>query len=108
MQSKNLLYLLLVVISITLSACSKTKKLIGLEKDVPNEFLIEKRNPLVLPPDYKILPPNKDTKIDKNKKSNNSLKSILDKNFNPKKEQSSKSTPSNSGDIENEILKQIK
>jgi hypothetical protein len=108
MQSKILLYLLLVVIPITLNACSKTKKLIGIEKDIPNEFLIEKRDALVFPPDYKILPPNSDSKIDKNKKSNNSLRSILDKNFNQKKKQSSKSTSGNSGDIENEILKQIK
>mgnify|MGYP006113961993 CR=1 FL=1 len=107
MQSKNLFYLLLIFISITLNACSDLKKTVGLEKDVPNEFLIEKRNPLVFPPDYKILPPNSDKKIDKNNQSNDSLRGILDKNFN-KKKQSSISTEGNSNSIENEILKQIK
>ena len=108
MQNKNLFYLLLIFMLTTLNACSNVKKAVGIEKDVPNEFLIEKRDRLVLPPDYKILPPGTDNNVEKNKKSTDSLKNILDKSFNQKKEQSRKSTPSNSTSIENEIMKKIK
>lgn len=108
MKNKKTIYLLLIFVLITLNACSNLRKAIGIEKDVPNEFLIEKRDPLVFPPDYNILPPGTDNKVKKNDNSKSSLKNILDKNFNQKKEQSRKSTSDNSASIENEILKKIK
>ena len=73
-----------------------------------NEFLIEKRDPLTLPPDYSILPPDSNAKPNKNKKSTDSLKSIFDKDLNSQKKSSSKTIPANTKGIENEILKQIK
>ena len=79
-----------------------------MEKDVPNEFLIEKRDSLTLPPDYNILPPNSNSKINKNTKPVNSLKSIFDKDLNNQKKTSSKNIPDDSKGIKNEILKQIK
>ena len=108
MYNKNLFYLSLIVILIVFNACSNLKKAVGIEKEIPNEFLIEKRDPLVLPPDYKILPPGVYSKVEKNKEVNESLKNILDKNFNQKKEQTNESTSDISGSIENEILKKIK
>ena len=97
--------LLLILI---LSSCTSVKKTLGLEKDVPNEFLIEKRDPLTLPPDYNILPPNSNAKINKNKKSTSSLKLIFDKDLGSQKKSSSANVPSNTKSIENDILKQIK
>ena len=98
--------MLLVILS--LSSCTSVKKTLGLEKDVPNEFLIEKRDPLTLPPDYNILPPDSNAKTNKNKDSTSSLKSIFDRDLGGQKKSSSASVPGNTKSIENDILKQIK
>jgi len=107
MRNKNLFILLLSFI-LSLNSCTAFKKTLGMEKDVPNEFLIEKRDSLTLPPDYNILPPNSNSKINKNTKPVNSLKSIFDKDLNNQKKTSSKNIPDDSKGIKNEILKQIK
>ncbi len=46
-----------VVLSLSLAACSGTKKQLGLERDPPDEFAVVTRAPLSLPPDYKLRPP---------------------------------------------------
>jgi len=107
MNNKNLFTILWILI-LGLSSCSSLKKNLGFEKDVPNEFLIEKRDPLTLPPDFNILPPNSNAKINKNKESASSIKSIFDKDLGSQKKSSSGSVPSNTKSIENNILKQIK
>jgi hypothetical protein len=108
MKNKNTFFLLLIFMLTVLNACSNLKKAVGIEKEIPNEFLIEKRDPLVFPPDYNILPPGAANKVKKNEIPMNSVKNILDKNFNQKKEQSIESTSNNSTSIESEILKKIK
>ena len=46
------------------SSCQSAKEgLSGRKKDNTDEFLVEKKNPLVLPPDYNDLPLPKDYKI---------------------------------------------
>ena len=90
---------------LSFSGCESVKKGLGIQKDRPNEFLIEKRDPLVLPPDYKILPP--DSKNVKKETQENSLKSVLDQSLTKTKD-SSNSTTKPSSNLEQEILKQIK
>jgi len=107
MNNKNL-FTILLLLALSLSSCTSFKKTLGMEKDVPNEFLIEKRDPLTLPPDYNILPPDSNAKTNKNKKSTSSLKSIFDKDLGSQKKSSSANIPSNTKGIENDILKQIK
>ena len=107
MSNKNLFTIALLLIW-SLSSCTSIKKTLGLEKDVPNEFLIEKRDPLTLPPEYNILPPDSNAKINKNKQSSSSLKTIFDKDLGSQKKSSSENVPSNTKGIENDILKQIK
>jgi hypothetical protein len=107
MNNKNLFTIVLLLI-FSLSSCTSVKKTLGLEKDVPNEFLIEKRDPLTLPPNYNILPPDSNAKINENKESTSSLKSIFDKDLGSEKKSSSANIPSNTKSIENDILKQIK
>ena len=107
MNNKNLFIILLFLV-LSLSSCTSVKKSLGLEKDVPNEFLIEKRDPLTLPPDYNILPPDSNAKINENKEPTSSLKSIFDKSLGSQKKSSSANVPSNTRSIENDILKQIK
>ena len=107
MNNKNL-FTILSLLALSLTSCTSFKKTLGMEKDVPNEFLIEKRDPLTLPPDYNILPPDSNAKINENKESTNSLKSIFDKDLDSQKKSSSANVPSNTRSIENDILKQIK
>ena len=102
---KNKIYIICLFLFVLVIGCSSFKKGLGIEKDKPNEFLIEKRDPLVLPPDYKILPP--DSKSVKKESKENSLKSVLDQSLSKNKEPSS--SPNNStSNLEESILKQIK
>jgi hypothetical protein len=41
-----------------LAGCGGTRKMLGLEKTSPDEFLVVKRAPLSLPPNYELRPPN--------------------------------------------------
>ncbi len=107
MSKKISLFLIAIFGALTLSSCLDLKKITGLEKDTPNEFLIEKKSPLALPPDHKMLPPDSKEKIQDVQKSNNSLKAVLDKNFSNKDSQD-KLSNSTSENLEKEILKQIK
>ena len=55
-----------------LSSCQSAKEgLTGRKKDNSDEFLVQKKNPLVLPPDYNDLPLPKDSKIKDDKSSAN-------------------------------------
>lgn len=101
-------YLLISVISLLFFySCSSIKQVVGMEKDNPNEFLIQTRDPLVLPPDFNILPPDTKSEKTRESKENFSIKSILDKDT---KETNSfkNSTLNNSQGLEQEILKKIK
>lgn len=104
----NKKYLFLVIISfLFFNSCSNIQKGLGLEKEVPNEFLIEKKDPLVLPPDYNILPPDSKEKKKEIKKSDLSIEEILNKDI-KNKDLPNSSTKNNSSNLEEEILKKIK
>lgn len=60
-------------------SCSDLKKGLGLSKNPPDEFMIEKNDPIILPPNYDLLPP--DSKVKKVKKENNSAKKIIRETF---------------------------
>ena len=57
MRNKIFLFLITIFGILALNSCSDIKKGFGIEKEIPNEFLIEKKAPLVMPPEYKFLPP---------------------------------------------------
>lgn len=107
MSNKIYLIFIFLVSFVFLNSCTDIKKGIGLEKETLNEFLIEKKDPLTLPPDYKLLPPDSTTKAKEVKNSNNSLKSIIDKNLGVAEKNNQPSTK-DSSTIENEILNKIK
>ena len=70
------------------------------------EFLIEKKNPLVLPPDYGKLPEPSDNKMDQKKEEEeNEIKVSLSKNKLESNEIIKNSEPTS---IEESILKKIK
>ena len=107
MSNKIYLIFIFILSFVFLNSCSDIKKGIGLEKETLNEFLIEKKDPLTLPPDYKLLPPDSTTKVKDEKNSNNSLKNIIDKNLGSAEKNNQPSTK-DSSTIEKEILNQIK
>ena len=90
-----------------LSACENVQKGIGLKKDVPDEFLIEKRNPLTMPPNFDLLPPDS-TKQNNQKDERDNLSDIFNKNLrNDKKDVEIIKGP-DSGSLEKSILEKIK
>ncbi|MDA9150212.1 DUF3035 domain-containing protein [Candidatus Pelagibacter sp.] len=72
---KNII--LIFTITITLFSCSGLRKELSLKKEKSvDEFLIQKKNPLVLPPDYSELPvPRKSKAVQEEK--NIDLNSVL-------------------------------
>jgi len=66
-----------------------------------DEFLVEKRKPLVLPPDFSEIPEPGSITSNNNKKNENNIKEIL--NVDEEKTQSSKSSS-----VEDSILKNIR
>ncbi len=68
-----------------------------------DEFLVKKREPLILPPEYDKIPePNSDTKSEKEKNDENKIQEILKTS---KENSSSKSTSSTEESILNKIKK---
>ena len=102
---KNKIKLLLLLL-ILLSSCQAVKDgLTGKKNENSDEFLVQKKNPLVLPPDYSKLPLPKN--IEKNKESIQSfdLEKKLKQNSNTiKKDSSQKIT----GSFEKTIIEKIK
>jgi hypothetical protein len=50
-------YLLLLCAATALTACSDVERTFGLTRDIPDEFTVETRAPLSMPPDYSLRPP---------------------------------------------------
>ena len=80
-------FLVLIFVLFSISSCSEFKKGVGFEKDVPNEFLIKKIDPITKPPNYDLLPPDSKTKKKKNKITEaNETKNIIDNSLNSNSE----------------------
>src|ERR1700686_5409577 len=45
------------MLSLSVSGCSDFKKMVGIEKTSPDEFAVESRAPLTIPPDFDLRPP---------------------------------------------------
>ena len=101
MKKFNLLFILGIAL-IILSGCNTVKK--GFQnpkKNSSDEFLVEKKSPLVMPPEFNELPiPNQNE--DANTKQKNNIKSLItDNNENNDQEVSD-------SDLEGSILSKIK
>ena len=101
MKKFNLLFILGIAL-IILSGCNTVKK--GFQnpkKNSSDEFLVEKKSPLVMPPEFNELP-FPDQKQDTNQKQQNNIKSLItDNNGDIDQEVSD-------GDLEGSILSKIK
>ena len=104
--ARNILYLILILFSF--SACQSVKDgLTGNKKSNSDEFLVEKKNPLVLPTDFDKLPEPKTLIVsDENKEEEIDLKTILTKeNISQSTESTSKNSSSS---VEQSVLEKIK
>ena len=90
-----------------LSSCENIQKGLGLKKDVPNEFLIEKRNPLTMPPNFDLLPPDSVNQNNQKDEKDN-LKEIFNKNLGKDNQNSGVNKGTDSGSLEKSILEKIK
>ena len=100
-------FCLLLILS-TLSACQSVKDgLTGNKKSNSDEFLVEKKNPLVLPPKFDKLPEPKILSTNsQNSEDEIDLQSILTKNKTVKKTKTVSETSNRS--LEKSILEKIK
>tara|TARA_B100000780_G_C21121923_1_gene454517 strand:- start:2999 stop:3313 length:315 start_codon:yes stop_codon:yes gene_type:complete len=95
----------LILLICVFSGCQNVKEgFLGTKKNNSDEFLVEKKNPLILPPDFTKLP------IPKN--STNNFEDTNDKKFNLKSVLKNKEikeeTETESSSLENSILKKIR
>jgi hypothetical protein len=105
MLYKNIFYLILVLLSF--SACQSVKDgLTGKKQNNTDEFLVEKKNPLVQPPEFNKLPePMTLGKKNQNQEEIN-LESILTGDISKEKKVSVSKT--SKGSVEKSILEKIK
>tara|TARA_Y100000768_G_scaffold50373_1_gene32837 strand:+ start:374 stop:688 length:315 start_codon:yes stop_codon:yes gene_type:complete len=102
MKKFKLLFILGIVL-IILSGCNTVKKgFKNPKKNSSDEFLVEKKSPLVMPPEFNDLPiPNQNE--DTNQKQDNNIKNLISDNNNGNTEQKVSDS-----DLEGSILSKIK
>ena len=103
---KNISYLFIALIM--LNACQSVKDgLTGKKKTNSDEFLVEKKNPLTLPPEFEKLPlPTESNKDKTSDEDEIDIRSILAKETTAIKKSSVNKT--SSGSLEKSILEKIK
>ena len=67
-----------------LASCSSIQESVGSKKNNSDEFLVEKKSPLIMPPDYNELPVPKENTIEK-KSEGNEIESLISKTKNQDK-----------------------
>ena len=99
---RNFLYALIIFFS--LNACQGAQDALTLKKKPSaDEFLVEKKSPLVLPPDYGKLPTPGDNQSSNDESNEDSFENTISK-----KKNSNKSEVTNSTSIEKSVLDKIK
>lgn len=107
MNKKSFSFLISIIIFTILTSCQDVKKgLSGKKIDEGNEFLVIKKNPLVVPPNFNELPQPSDNNLENNsnKDNENEFKNIMKKN----EDNISENDSTTIGNLEENILKQIK
>ena len=104
MINNNNISLLIILSTILLSNCSSVQKAFDPQnKNTSEEFLVEKKSPLSMPPSFEELPVPSNEKVDKESQINNIESLITEKNNNEKLE-----TDESDKDFEQSILDKIK
>jgi hypothetical protein len=68
----------LVLGGLVLSGCDSFKRAVGIEKTSPDEFAVESRAPLTIPPDYDLRPPQPGASRPQEVSSANKAKTAID------------------------------
>ena len=98
------LSLLLILSTIILSNCGSVKKAFDPQnKNTSEEFLVEKKSPLSMPPSFEELPVPSNEKVDRESQINNIESLITEKNNNEKLE-----TDESDKNFEQSIIDKIK
>ncbi|MBD1168143.1 DUF3035 domain-containing protein [Pelagibacterales bacterium SAG-MED06] len=102
---KNIKFLFLIILSgILLTSCGSVQKAFDPQnKNTSEEFLVEKKSPLSMPPSFRELPVPSNEKADIENQTNNIESLINEKNKNEKLE-----TDESDKDFEQSILDKIK
>ena len=64
--------------ALSISGCTDLKKAIGLEKSSPDEFAVESRAPLEMPPDFDLRPPQPGASRPQEKSSNKLARQVIE------------------------------
>ena len=98
----------LINILIFLSSCGTVQKAFSNQKKTSSdEFLVEKKSPLVMPPDYDDLPvPKPSENNDKKKNSNNKIQDLITNNENKNTDSLNDNTQGDT--FEKSLLEKIK
>ena len=100
------IYLFSIFFSIFVSSCGSVKEGFSSQKKIiSDEFLVEKKSPLLMPPDYKELPIPNSENVNENKE-NDQIKDLISNSEN--NETVLDNANDNSGSIESLILGKIK
>ena len=105
-MKKNINFtILLILLSILLSSCGSIQKALDPQnKNTSDEFLVEKKSPLSMPPSFEELPIPSNQKITEENKTNNIKSLITKKNSNNEKS----ANVDTDKDFEQSILDKIK
>ncbi len=97
-------YLLIISVLILTTSCQSVKDGLTMQKkNNSDEFLIKKKNPLILPPDYGNLPEPVGSEVKNQKKEINEIELLLKSGVKNNSNKSNKKSP-----VEEIILKEIK
>ena len=101
------LFIILNIIIITLNSCGTIKEGFSSQKKNNNdEFLVEKKSPLLMPPNYDELPVPLSENISKTNEEENELKKLLTKTDSQSSSTNELKNPA--GTLEETLLKKIK
>ena len=100
---KHIKFYILICIAIFLSSCSTVREgFTSQKKNNSDEFLVEKKSPLVMPPDYNDLPMPDEKSTEK---ETNDIKSLISKS---KGDENKNNLDKENSSFEGSILKKIK
>jgi hypothetical protein len=100
---KQFRFYILIATVLLFSSCSSLKEgFVNQKKNNSDEFLVEKKSPLVMPPDYNELPIPNEENINK---ESNEIKSLISKS---KKDEIEENFDEKSSSFEGSILEKIK
>ena len=104
-MKKNNIYLILFMIFVTVSCQSLKNAVSGVKQENSDEFLVQKKNPLVLPPDFTDLPVPFEESL---KVTEVQIEDNIEKLLGMENNKKNTNDTSDSSSIESFVLKKIK